>query len=52
MTRKQRPDAEALAAARELARLRDEIDALGPDGRDVAALGRLVADLRAATVRD
>ena len=28
------------------------VDALGPDGRDVAALGRLVADLRAATVRD
>jgi tryptophan synthase alpha chain len=25
------------------------VDALGPDGRDVAALGRLVADLRAAT---
>jgi tryptophan synthase alpha chain len=27
------------------------VDALGPDGRDVAALGRLVADLRAATAR-
>ena len=27
------------------------VDALGPDGRDVARLGRLVADLRAATVR-
>ncbi len=27
------------------------VDALGPDGRDVAALGRLVADLRAATSR-
>ena len=27
------------------------VDALGPDGRDVAALGRLVAELRAATVR-
>ena len=25
------------------------VDALGPDGRDVAALGRLVADLRGAT---
>ncbi len=25
------------------------VDALGPDGRDVAAMGRLVADLRAAT---
>jgi tryptophan synthase alpha chain len=25
------------------------VDALGPDGRDVAALGRLVAELRAAT---
>jgi tryptophan synthase alpha chain len=28
------------------------VDALGPDGRDVDALGRLVADLRAATRRD
>ncbi len=27
------------------------VDALGPDGRDVAALGRLVASLRTATVR-
>ena len=27
------------------------VDALGPDGRDVARLGRLVADLRSATVR-
>ncbi len=27
------------------------VDALGPDGRDVAALGRLVGELRAATVR-
>jgi tryptophan synthase alpha chain len=27
------------------------VDALGPDGRDVAALGRLVTDLRAATGR-
>jgi tryptophan synthase alpha chain len=27
------------------------VDALGPDGRDVARLGRLVADLRAATSR-
>jgi tryptophan synthase alpha chain len=27
------------------------VDALGPDGRDVAALGRLVASLRAATAR-
>jgi tryptophan synthase alpha chain len=27
------------------------VDALGPDGRDVAALGRLVAELRAATAR-
>jgi len=27
------------------------VDALGPDGRDVAALGRLVTELRAATVR-
>jgi len=27
------------------------VDALGRDGRDVAALGRLVGDLRAATVR-
>jgi tryptophan synthase alpha chain len=27
------------------------VDALGPDGRDVAALGRLVADLRAASAR-
>jgi tryptophan synthase alpha chain len=27
------------------------IDALGPDGRDVAALSRLVAELRAATIR-
>lgn len=26
------------------------VDALGPDGRDVAALGRLVSDLRAATL--
>ena len=26
------------------------VDALGPDGRDVAALGRLVRDLRSATV--
>ncbi len=25
------------------------VDALGPNGRDVAALGRLVAELRAAT---
>jgi tryptophan synthase alpha subunit len=25
------------------------VDALGPDGHDVAALGRLVAELRAAT---
>jgi tryptophan synthase alpha subunit len=25
------------------------VDALGPDGRDVAALGRLVRQLRAAT---
>ena len=25
------------------------VDALGPDGRDVAALGRLVASLRRAT---
>jgi tryptophan synthase alpha chain len=28
------------------------VDALGPDGRDVAALGRLVAQLRAATSPD
>lgn len=28
------------------------VDALGPDGRDVAALGRLVARLRGATTRD
>jgi len=28
------------------------VDALGPDGRDVAALTRLVGDLRAATDRD
>ena len=28
------------------------VDALGPDGDDVAALGRLVADLRSATRRD
>lgn len=27
------------------------VDALGPDGRDVTRLGRLVADLRAATAR-
>lgn len=27
------------------------VDALGPDGRDVASLGRLVADLRSATRR-
>lgn len=27
------------------------VDALGPDGRDVSALARLVADLRAATAR-
>ncbi len=27
------------------------VDALGPDGRDVAALGRLVGELRAATRR-
>ncbi|MEO8438061.1 MAG: tryptophan synthase subunit alpha, partial [Chloroflexota bacterium] len=27
------------------------VDALGPDGRDVAALGRLVTELRAATRR-
>jgi len=27
------------------------VDALGPDGRDVAAMGRLVATLRAATAR-
>jgi tryptophan synthase alpha chain len=27
------------------------IDALGPDGRDVAALSRLVAELRVATRR-
>ncbi len=27
------------------------VDALGPDGRDVAALGRLVRELRAATAR-
>jgi tryptophan synthase alpha chain len=27
------------------------VDALGPDGRDVAALGRLVGELRAATAR-
>ena len=27
------------------------VDALGPDGRDVAALGALVAKLRAATGR-
>jgi len=27
------------------------VDALGPDGRDTAALGRLVAQLRAATRR-
>jgi tryptophan synthase alpha chain len=27
------------------------VDALGPDGRDVARLGRLVADLRSATAR-
>jgi tryptophan synthase alpha chain len=27
------------------------VDALGPDGREVAALGRLVASLRAATAR-
>ena len=27
------------------------VDALGPDGRDVAALGRAVAALRAATAR-
>jgi tryptophan synthase alpha chain len=27
------------------------VDALGPDGRDVAAMGRLVSALRAATVR-
>jgi tryptophan synthase alpha chain len=27
------------------------VDALGPDGRDIAALGRLVAELRAATAR-
>jgi tryptophan synthase alpha chain len=27
------------------------VDALGPDGRDVASLGRLVAGLRAATAR-
>jgi tryptophan synthase alpha chain len=27
------------------------VDAMGPDGRDTAALGRLVAELRAATVR-
>ena len=27
------------------------VDALGPDGRDVAALGRLVARLREATTR-
>ena len=28
------------------------VDALGPDGRDVARLGRLVADLRSATAHD
>ena len=27
------------------------VDALGPDGRDVPALGRLVSELRAATMR-
>ena len=27
------------------------VDALGPDGRDIAALSRLIADLRRATAR-
>ena len=46
------------AHVRQLARVADGVivgsalvDALGPDGRDVPAMGRLVADLRAATAR-